>query len=293
METSMTIQKTREDAKLILKYMPKEVQAACDKIFVAGADLGGAIVATNERDSAFRLALLDASRAYGKPKDSKYKGFGDFACAVFGFTSAPAVTNAVKVAEHIDVPKLPKLSAWYSTSMLYELRDVPTDVLKADVESGTLRAGMTSKELRAYNATHKLESDAPEVVKLYDVEITTVLYDNKGATVDIAHAYGKTLDEIKAAITGEGRPNEDDRFVSFNPHASLSRVNSKGAAKEITGKGVMYVAPGIFSKIVYFPAETSKAAKGANMTPQNYIEAARKLTPEERAAMIAALSEME
>lgn len=252
----MTITKTREDSKLILKNMPKAVQAACDKIFVAGADFGGAIMQTNEKDRAFRLALLDASNAFGKPgKDSPYKGFGAFACAVFGFTSESAVTNAVKVAEHIDIPNVPKLSAWYSTTTLYELRDVPAETLAEDIKSGKLHAGMTQKELRDYNKTHRLDSGKPVVVPMFDAHFTTSERESFSETLSLEDIRGKLF-----AIVG-CEDNKDDRIGTFNPHAELTRVTGKGNNKTVTGKGLMIAYNGRFASAVYFPTESAKTAK--------------------------------
>lgn len=255
MENSMVISKSREDSKLILKNMPKAVQATCDKVFVAGADLGGRIVATNESDSAFRIALLDASNAFGAVKDSPYKGFADFACAVFGFTSAPAVTNAVKVAEHIDLPQIPKLSAWYSTGMLYELRDVPAERLKADVESGALHAGMTMKELREYNRSCKLEDgdDMPALVPMFTAHITPA----GGETLRV----DGTLEEIKLAMwnaLGVDASMDEDRYGSFNPHATELR-----GKREVKGKGIALVFGVKMVSAVYFPIEREKKTESA------------------------------
>lgn len=259
MENSMTITKSRNDAKLILKNMPKELQAACDKIFVAGADFGGAIVNMNEHDSAFRLALLEASNTYGKPKDSKYKGFGEFACAVFGFTSAPAVTNAVKVAAHIDAEKVPKLSSWYSTGMLYELRGVPADVLKTDVESGKLRPGMTQQELREYNAANKLEDGKAKVVKLYDGEYYAVrLHPDETAQVMHDTFKGLSQDEICGLLDFVERQHDGTHFTAFNPHAELTRTTKKGTTT-VNGKGIFFHSLEGVAWAKYFPAETSKS----------------------------------
>ena len=252
MQESMTITKTRNDAKLILKNMPKELQAACDKIFVAGADFAGAIVNTNERDSSFRIALLEASNTYGKPENSPYKGFADFACAVFGFKSAPAVTQAVKVAQAIDVPKLPKLASWYSTSLLYELRDVSAETLKADVQNGTLHAGMTAKELRAYNNAHKLEDDAPKVIPMYSAYITLYAPDS----IPVRHSYTGDIDGLKAKITeimGVDASVEDDRFFTFNPHAQM-----EDGKRKTDGKGMGAVFGDVIAKAVYFKMKTEK-----------------------------------
>lgn len=249
MENALTITQSRNDAKLILKNMPKELQAACDKIFVAGADLGGAIINTNERDSAFRLALLEASNTFGKPdKGSPYKGFGDFACAVFGFKSAPSVTNAVKVAELIDVPKIPKLSAWYSTAQLYELRGVDSETLKADVANGTLRAGMTTAELREYNNAHKLDDGKAELIPMFTAHITC----NDGNT----RSFDGTLDEIRAEMVNAldvDATVESDRFGTFNPHATELR-----GKKQINGKGLVVVFGLRVVTCVYFPVERKK-----------------------------------
>ena len=254
MENSMLITKTRNDAKLILKNMPKELQAACDKIFVAGADLGGAILNTNERDSAFRLALLEASNTFGKPgKDSPYKGFADFACAVFGFKSAPGVTNAVKVAELIDVPKIPKLGAWYSTSQLYELRGIAADELKAAVASGELHAGMSTKELREYRQAHELPDGTPKVVPMFKAHIRTPGGENL--------PFDGTLDELKDAMRdsiGTDATIEEDRFGTFNPHATEVR-----GKREISGKGLFLCFGTKTCTAVYFPAEREKPAKSA------------------------------
>lgn len=268
MENSITITKTREESKLILKNMPKAVQAACDKIFVAGADFGGAIMQTNEKDRAFRLALLDASNAFGKPgKDSPYKGFGDFACAVFGFTSESAVTNAVKVAESIDVPNVPKLGAWYSTSMLYELRGIAPNVLAEDVKCGFLRAGMTQKELREYRKAHVLDDGTPKLAKLFNGELTAA-FEGKTYTCPI---HSLTEDELhfelaRAAGLARGMSEEDagelalgaesDRYGTFNPHAE----NDDGKTKT-KGKGLFFVINGAMASVVYFPAKTAKTAK--------------------------------
>lgn len=265
MENSMTITKTRNDAKLILKNMPKELQAACDKIFVAGADFGGAIVNMNEHDSALRLALLEASNTYGKPENSEFKGFGEFACAVFGFTSAPAVTNAVKVAEHIDQNKIDKLASWYSTGMLYELRDVPVDTLREDIKTGKLRAGMTQKALRQYNAAHKLESGKPKPLKLYDASITR--YSDEGAAVATVH--GVTLEELKTALVDDDSVHYDDTFFTFfNPHATLTRIMSNGSNKETVGKGLVFIKMDTVAKAVYFPAGTKAPSEQGTKTAE-------------------------
>ena len=263
MENAMTITKTRNDAKLILKNMPKELQAACDKIFVAGADLGGAILNTNERDSAFRLALLEASNTFGKPdKNSPYKGFGDFACAVFGFKSAPSVTNAVKVAEMIDVPQIPKLGAWYSTSQLYELRGIAPDELKRAVESGELRAGMTTKELREYRQSHELPDGTPEVIPMFKAHIIAPNGENL--------PFDGTLDELKDAMRDTINTDatiENDRFGSYNPHATELR-----GKREIAGKGLFLCFGTKVCTSVYFPAEREKPTKtgtAATIAAQN------------------------
>lgn len=249
MENAMTISKTREDAKLILKNMPKALQAACDKIFIAGADLGGAIINKNERDSAFRLALLDASNTFGKPdKNSSYKGFGEFACAVFGFKSEQGVTHAVKVAEFIDVPQIPKLGAWYSTDQLYELRSVDSETLKADIANGKLRAGMTTKELREYNNAHKLDDGKAELIPMFTAHIT----GNDGNT----HSFDGTLDEIRAEMVNAldvDAAVESDRFGTFNPHATELR-----GKKQINGKGLVVVFGLRVVTCVYFPVERNK-----------------------------------
>ena len=254
MENSMLITKSRNDAKLILKNMPKELQAACDKIFVAGADLGGAILNTNERDSAFRLALLEASNTFGKPdKDSPYKGFGEFACAVFGFKSAPSVTNAVKVAELIDMPCIPKLGVWYSTAQLYELRGIAAEELKRAVESGELHAGMTTKELREYRQAHELPDGTPKVVTTFKAHLLTP----SGATIP----FDGTLDELKDAMRDTIETDatiEDDRFGTFNPHATELR-----GKREISGKGLFLCFGAKVCTAVYFPAEREKSTKTA------------------------------
>lgn len=270
MENSMIITKSREESKLILKNMPKAVQAACDKIFVAGADFGGAIMQTNEKDRAFRLALLDASNAFGKPgKDSPYNGFGEFACAVFGFTSAPSVSNAVKVAESIDVPNVPKLGAWYSTFMLYELRGVAPQTLTEDVKNGTLHAGMTQNELREYRKAHTLDDGTSKLAKLYDAEIIAC-FDGKpfeaaihGVTEEemrselarqVAIARGMTEEDADAFVNGV----EADRFGTFNPHAELNDGKSKSK-----GKGLFIAFNGAMASVVYFPTKTAKTAKNS------------------------------
>lgn len=260
MENSMTITKTRNESKLILKNMPAAVQAACDKIFVAGADFGGAIIATNEKDRAFRLALLDASNAYGKPENSPYKGFGEFACAVFGFTSAPSVTNAVRVAEMIDVPNIPKLGAWYSTSQLYELRGVAADTLKADVQNGTLHAGMTTQELREYRKAHELDDGKADVVPMFAAHIIPA----SGA----AFAFDGTMDELRDKMRScidTDADIEDDRFGTFNPHATELR-----GKKQVKGKGLFLCFGTQICTAVYYPAERTKAsADAATVKAQN------------------------
>lgn len=274
MENSITITKTREESKLILKNMPKAVQAACDKIFVAGADFGGAIMQTNEKDRAFRLALLDASNAFGKPgKDSPFKGFGEFACAVFGFTSTAAVTNAVKVAESIDVPNIPKLGAWYSTSQLYELRGISPAVLTEDVKSGLLHAGMTTQELREYRKAHELDDGKPKLAKLYDGEGFIFAIDERDGLPysDRFTFYGVTEDELRVDLVKRialfkgmyesdadafARGAESDRFGTFNPHAD----NDDGKTKT-KGKGVFFAMSGAMASATYFATKTTKTTK--------------------------------
>ena len=285
MENSMTITKTRNDAKLILKGMPKALQAACDKIFIAGADFAGAIVNTNEQDSVFRLALLEASNTYGKPENSEFKGFGDFACAVFGFTSASAVTNAVKVAEHIDLEKIPKLSSWYSTGMLYELRDVSADILREDIKSGALHAGMTQKELRAYNASHQMDDGKADVVKMYNAYIQFSDGISKTCT------YEELLDTMRMLCRENLGLNtetiiETDRFGSYNPHVTITP--DKGKPKDAKG---IFLAYGRFNLTAwYYPAERSKTRKKPENSSQNVVQDLLKLSPEERAQILKMLS---
>lgn len=275
---AITITKTRDESKLILKNMPKVVQATCDKIWVAGADFAGATMTANERDSALRLALLDASNAFeAVKKDSGYKGFGAFACDVFGFGSDSAVTNAVKVAEQIDLPKVPKLSAWYSTFMLYELRGVPSERLKADVESGALHAGMTMQDLREYRKSCELEfgEDKAKVVPTFDAHFA-VNGVSKGAadlTFDEVKEHMRSLIETDAKI-------EDDRFASYNPHAERD-IDAKTSVK---GKGLVLVFGVTCVTCVYFPLKRSKVSKANADTI-----AAQNATIEKLMAEIAAL----
>lgn len=271
MSTALTITKSKEDSKLIIKNLPGEMRVECDKLFSFTKDADASRSQANKAESPLRQSLFRLSTNDEAIKKAGFKNFGLFAEAVFGM-SPSAASNAVKVAEKFDMGDYSPMVEWYSFFQLYELRDVPRDTIDKDVENGALHPHMTTEELRAYNKAHKLADGKPEVVKLYDGMLTVL---NSDATYSTTPFYAQSLDDIRSLIAGEN--GNVDNIASFNPNATMTRDKDT-----VKGKGMFYYSASRIAFATYFLCKQSKAVK----VPENFVDAVEYLTPEQKQALL-------
>lgn len=264
-ESALTVTKSKEESKLIIKNLPEAMRVECDKLFSATKTAAASRAEANKAESPMRKALYELSKNTDEVKKAGFKSFGEFAERVFGLASS-AATNAAKVGEKFDSGKQTPLVEWYSFYQLYELRDVSREQIDADVESGILHPNMTTEQLRDYNRAHKLDDGKPVLVKMYDAHITVV--------GEVPFHFEGTMDEIKVKMwdsLGIDTVMEDDRFGTYNPH-----IITKKGEKEVKLKG-MFLAVG--TKVIltaYTPSERKKAQSETDAT----IEAQNKTIAE-------------
>lgn len=284
-ESTLTVTRTREDAKALLKGKPVALQAACDMVFKAGTDAIAATMTAHEKESITRTYLYQAAQAYPKKNkdDKSYIPFRDFACELFGFSSAPAVTNAIKVAESIDIPAIPNLPAWYGTFQLYELRGVPADALKADMESGVLHAGMTTAELReyrkAYEDAHAIEDDTPKLVPLFRCHFTSynAQFGNPPASEWCEDMPAADIVPYMLNVVGYNT-KDTNRVGTFDPVAEDENGRK--------GKGKFVCRREYALSCIIFPVARSKKAE----EKQGIIAKLKALSDDDKAAILAMLS---
>lgn len=272
-ESALTITKSKEESKLIIKNLPEAMRVECDKLFSATKTAAASRAEANKAESPMRRALYELSKNTEEVKKAGFKSFGEFAERVFGLASS-AATNAAKVGEKFDCGKQTPLVEWFSFYQLYELRDVSREQLDADVESGVLRPNMTTEQLREYNRAHKLDDGKPVLVKMYDAHITVV--------GEVPFHFEGTLDEIKVKmwnVLGNETAIEEDRFGVYNPH-----ISTKKGEKEVKLKG-LFLAFG--TKVVltaYMPIERKKK-EGKKLTAEDIS----KMSADEIAELLAML----
>lgn len=287
---------TRKDVADTIKVFDLDTRKAIDEALALGNDFARA-----HNDEAKRVNVARAIAVYRIAADKTavekagFKTFKDVAAALFGLAPANA-TNYRKAAEQFYCnDKAPACKDWWGPSTLYLFcaAGVDNDTIAAAIEAGTLSEKSTNEQIKAWIAslsTEALEDGKAAVAKLYDGIIRAFHYVD-GGSVEMYGGpfYGITLDEIKAKLHTDENPAGDEYFAAFNPNSVITRINGKGAAKEIAGKGLMYAAIGIFSQAVYFPAETAKAAKKAAKGPtQETVDAQNATIEKMRAAMRAA-----
>lgn len=286
MEKTLTITTNKSDVRKLIAKLPEAVRVECDKLFVTAKDADAAITNAHAAESPLRATLARINHNEAAIKEAGFKNFGEFAEKVFGLPAQQA-TQAAKVGEKFDLSeKKSPLVEWFSFYGLYELRDVDMATLDADVKSGVLHKGMTQKELRAYNAAHKLESGAVKLVKMYEAHIVA---PSAGESVAFKGTYEEILDKMRDICrTVNGLPGDfvidEDRFGAYNPHVSFT--SDKG--KVTDAKGVFLGLSSFMMAAWYVPVPAQRKRKES---PQAAWDSIKKLTPEQRAELLKQLSQ--
>ena len=286
MEKTLTITTSKNDVRKLIAKLPEAVRVECDKLFVTAKDADAAITNAHTAESPLRATLARINHNEAALKDAGFKNFGEFAEKVFGLPAQQA-TQAAKVGEKFDLAeKKSPLVEWFSFYGLYELRDVDMETLNADVKAGVLHKGMTQKELRAYNAAHKLEDGSTKVLKAYNAHF---LIPGETEGVAFTGAYEEILDAMREACRQHLHLNadvviEDDRFGSFNPHVTIT----PDGGKPKDAKGVFLAYSGFMMTAWYMPAPVQRKRKES---PQDAWDSIKKLTPEQRAELLRQLSQ--
>lgn len=282
---------TRKEVADTIKAFDLDTRKAIDEALALGNDFARA-----HNDEAKRVNVARAIAVYRIASDAEavkktgFKTFKEVAAALFGLAPANA-TNYRKAAEQFYCnDKAPACKDWWGPSTLYLFcaAGIDNETIAAAISAGKLSEKSTNEQIKVWIASleaEALEDGKPEVAKLYDGVFRVFHYtDDTALGLDTAPFYGLTMDEIKARLHPDESPAADEYFTAFNPHASITRINKKGAAKEITGKGIIYAALGIFSQAVYFPAEVQKTAQKSKNGPTEDTIAAQNATIEKQAA---------
>lgn len=285
MEKALTITTNKSDVRKLIAKLPEAVRVECDKLFVTAKDADEAIINAHAAESPLRATLARINHNEEALKKAGFKNFGEFAEKVFGLPAQQA-TQAAKVGEKFDLTdKKSPLVEWFSFYGLYELRDVDMKTLDEDVKKGVLHKGMTQKELRAYNAAHKLEDGKASVLKTYNAHFLL-----PGESEGIA--FTGTYEEIQNAMREACRQHlhlndsvviEDDRFGSFNPHVTIT----PDGGKQKDAKGVFLAYSHFMMTAWYMPAPAQRKRKES---PQDAVQMLKNLTPEQRAQVLQMLS---
>lgn len=281
----------RKNVAGIIKVFDNDTRKAIDEALAIGNDFARA-----HNDEAKRVNVARAIAVYRIAKDAEavektgFKTFKDVAAALFGLAPANA-TNYRKAAEQFYCnDKAPVCADWWGPSTLYLFcaAKVDNDTIKAAIEAGKLSEKSTNDDIKKWIAsleTDALEDGKAEVAKLYDGELVYFKFGTNTPVEEYRNSfYAWTLDEIKAAIDPGDGTHDDSYFASFDPHAELDRINTKGAKKTVKGKGIVFNSIDVMARAVYFPAEVKKSKGPTAETVKAQNDTIAKM----RAAMIAA-----
>lgn len=279
----MTVE--RKDVAGIIKAFDNDTRKAIDEALALGNDFARA-----HNDEAKRMNVARAIAIYHIAADEKAvektgcKTFKDVAAKLF-FMKPELATNYRKAAEQFYCKDgAPACKDWWGPTTLYLFcaAKVDNDTIAAAIEAGKLSDKSTNEQIKAWIASlqsEALEDGKVEVAKLYDGVITR--WTMQGAT-DAAF-YAVTLDELKADMS-EGGPADDSYFSAFDPHSTVTRINRRGAAKDVKGKGIMLHTLNGPVTAIYYPAEVKKS----NGPTEKTVQAQNDTIARMRAAMVAA-----
>lgn len=281
---------TRRDAASIVKQLPTEIRLECDKVFTlakAVDDKAGDDLAALYRQQAIAIVAIA-----GNEEAIEKAGFDDFktlAATIFNMEPQKA-TQFRKAAERFHgSEKFGNMWDWFTPGMLYEFRKVPDERITEDVGKGKIKPGMTLSAIRAYvsevKSSEVITDGKTELMKTYDVHFSP---DN--CTHPCSLSYEEMLDAMRqrareALNLDPSTVIETDRFGSFNPHVTITP--EKG--KPYDAKGVVLVFGTYTISAWYTPHKTPRIKKAGS--PQDVMQAAMKLTPEQRAEFIRQLSQ--
>lgn len=277
----------RKDYTNAIKLFDSDTRKAIDEALALGNDFGRA-----HNEEAKRVNVARAIAVYRIAADKEavekagYKTFKEIAFDLFGLNPANA-TNYRKAAEQFYCnDDAPVCKDWWGPSTLYLFcaAKVDNETIKAAIEAGKLAADSTNEAIKAWITSlevEALEDGKPEIAKLYDADIC--VYTPAGMTTNTL--YGVTVDEVRnALIPEEGAVYDNTYFSTFDPHSTITRVNRKGASKEVKGKGLVFICLTTVAKAVYYPAEVKKTSGPSAET----VKAQNATIEKMRAAMRAA-----
>ena len=265
MDTNLII---RNEHKAQIAAFGKETRLAIDEAISAY----NALVESTGKDAAAmarRQAVAVSMIAEDKEALDKagFETFKDAALALVHLSPSNA-TQYRKAGDFIRSKDAPAIVNWYSPSALYEFtaKKIPTDTINAAIKSGELKEDMPFAAIRAWCEAHNPKAltdgeDEVEVVPMFTAHITPA----GGET----YAYDGTLDEIRAEmwrVLSTDATMDDDRFGTFNPHATEMR-----GKREVKGKGIALVFGVKMVSAVYFPLQRakSKSAVADTIAAQN------------------------
>lgn len=271
----------RNEHKAQIAAFGKETRLAIDEAITAY----NALMESAGKDAAAmarRQAVAVSMMAEDKDALEKagFESFKDAALALVHLAPSNA-TQYRKAGDFIRSKDAPAIVNWYSPSALYEFtaKKIPVETINDAIKSGELKEDMSFASIRAWCEAHSPKSltdgDEAEVIPMFSAHITWA----GGET----YAFDGTLDEIRAEMwraLNTDATMEEDRFGTFNPHATETR-----GKREVKGKGIVLVFGVKMVSAVYFPLQREK--KGKTSTADTI--AAQNETIEKLMAEIAAL----
>ena len=136
----------------------------------ASIEFGVKVLNANNKRDVFLAKVLGTVQDNGYYKDDGFKSAAEFAMATFGLEKdyCYKLAQAGKTFYNSESAAKQRAVAMIgdSPSKIVELKNVPEETLKAAMDDGRLRPGMTQKELRDFAKSVK-EPDKPKIAKEY------------------------------------------------------------------------------------------------------------------------------